>query len=63
MLQSGWQTQQDTTASRERLRWSWELTFIFTLLGGSMTSGRAWQQVAWERVSIWSIRDVGAVDT
>lgn len=29
------------SVSRECLSWCWELTFIFTLLGGSVTGGRA----------------------
>lgn len=38
---SGCQTHESLTASRECLSWCWELTFIFTLLGGSVTGGRA----------------------
>ena len=43
-----------TEASRERLRWNKELTLIVTLLGGSVTDGRALATGDLGKITTWS---------
>lgn len=63
MLQSECQTHQYAISYREYLRWSLVFPFIFTLLGGCVTGGRAWATGDQGEDLHSEHRDPGSTDT